>query len=185
MAGTHRARGPGRQSRRLARHRPRWPPTSTPSSARRVWRSPCCARAPASAGRRRRRSNGRRPRCAPVTPSPPNNCAQSAQARLSARVLTLVPIALLATPRDHRRQGARRGRHTGRRRRRRCSAPCSTSAVRCGCAGSSDGRDERDRPCWPAVQQRRRCSSWRARRRPFVSRPVARDLPSVAIRRRS
>ena len=44
--------------------------------------------------------------------------AQSAQARLSARVLTLVPIALLGAARRHRPQGARRHRHPGRRRRR-------------------------------------------------------------------
>ena len=75
--------------------------------------------------------------------------AQSAQARLSARVLTLVPIALLGAARHHRRQGARRPRAPRPAPPWWCSAASSTAPGRCGCAGSSDGRGDRRRACWP------------------------------------
>ena len=51
-------------------------PSIEPASTRRlrpVWPSPCCARVPGSAARRRHRSNEPRRHCVPVTQSPPSN----------------------------------------------------------------------------------------------------------------
>ena len=72
MAGIITPGRPSRQPRGLVGRRPRRRSRRSGRVAP-AWRSPCCARAPASAGRQPRRSNGPPPRCAPVMPLPPSN----------------------------------------------------------------------------------------------------------------
>ena len=99
-----------------------------PGTARRAGAHGAALVRRASAARRPRRSNGPRPRCATRDAVAAEQLAQSAQARLSARVMTLVPIgmlALLAPPTP----SARSDRHPGRGRRR--DARCRAQRRRC------------------------------------------------------